>query len=135
MDFDVGAQYTRAQIQQLLGVPEDRRGGDWATGYARFGDELFVFCNVGSAGRTGHDYPNRWDGEQLVWSAKNRSNASQPLMRAVAGGSQPAHIFHRSADRSPFTYAGRAKAADIQDTTPVIVRWSFAKAPAKETVI
>jgi putative restriction endonuclease len=135
MDFDVGAQYTRAQIQQLLGVPEDRRGGDWATGYTRFGDELFVFCNVGSAGRTGHDYPNRWDGEQLVWSAKNRSNASQPLMRAVAGGSQPAHIFHRSADRSPFTYAGRAKAADIQDTTPVIVRWSFAKAPAKETVI
>jgi hypothetical protein len=47
MDFDVGAQYTRAQIQQLLGVPEDRRGGDWATGYARFGDELFVFVTSG----------------------------------------------------------------------------------------
>src|SRR5258708_1415436 len=70
--FEVGAQYTRAQIQQSLDVPEDRRGGDWATGYTRFADELFVFCNVGSAGRTGHDYPNRWDGEQLVWSAKSR---------------------------------------------------------------
>jgi putative restriction endonuclease len=90
-----------------------------------------VFCNVGSAGRTGHDYPNRWDGDQLVWSAKNRSNVSQPMMRAVASGSLPAHIFHRSADRSPFTYAGRAKAADMQDSTPVIVRWSFEQPPAK----
>ena len=74
MDFNVGAQYTRAQIQELLGVPEDRRGGDWATGYTRYENELFVFCNVDSAGRTGHDYPNQWDGEQLVWSAQNRSN-------------------------------------------------------------
>jgi hypothetical protein len=79
----------------------------------------------------GHDYPNRWDGEQLVWSAKNRSNISQPVMRAVADGSLSAHIFHRSADRMPFTYAGRAKAAEIQDTTPVILRWSFDQAPAK----
>jgi putative restriction endonuclease len=134
MEFEVGAQYTRAQIQQSLGVPEDRRGGDWATGYTRFGDELFVFCNVGSAGRTGHDYPNRWDGEQLVWSAKSRSNISQPVMRAVADGSLPAHIFHRSADRMPFTYAGRARAVDIQNTTPVILRWSFDQAPAKGAV-
>jgi putative restriction endonuclease len=135
MEFEAGAQYTRAEIQQLLGVPEeDRRGGDWATGYTRFGNELFVFCNVGSAGRTGHDYPNRWDGDQLIWSAKSRSNISQPIMRAVADGSLPAHIFHRSADRMPFTYAGRAKAVDIQDTTPVILRWSFDHAPAKDTI-
>jgi hypothetical protein len=134
MNFDVGTKYTRAQIQDLLGVPEDRRGGDWATGYTRFVDEFFVFCNVGSAGRTGHDYPNRWEGEQLVWSAKNRSNVSQPLMRAVAAGSLPAHIFHRSADRSPFTCAGRATAADVQDSTPVIVRWSFDQPPAKDSI-
>lgn len=134
MEFDTGTQYTRAQIQQLLGVPEDRRGGDWATGYTKFGDELFVFCNVGSAGRTGHDYPNRWDGNQLVWSAKGRSNVSQPLMRAIANGSLVTHIFHRSADRSPFTYAGRAKAVNIQNTKPVIVRWSFENAPTKRLV-
>jgi putative restriction endonuclease len=131
MNFEIGTQYTRAQIQDLLGVPEDRRGGDWATGYTRYEDELYVFCNVGSAGRTGHDYPNRWDGDHLVWSAKNRSNVSQPLMRAIAAGSLPAHIFHRSADRSPFTYAGRAKAVDVQDSTPVIVRWSFDQPPTK----
>ncbi|PSO19495.1 HNH endonuclease [Bradyrhizobium sp. MOS003] len=134
MEFEVGAQYTRAQIQQLVNVPEDRRGGDWATGYTRFGDELFVFCNVGSAGRTGHDYPNRWDGDELIWSAKNRSNTSQPIMRALANGSLPAHIFHRSADRMPFTYAGRAKAVEVQDTTPVVLRWSFDHAAAKGAV-
>ncbi|MEJ1937521.1 DUF3427 domain-containing protein, partial [Nostoc sp. NIES-2111] len=129
MEFDTGAQYTRAQIQQLLGVPEHRRGGDWATGYTKFGDELFVFCNVGSAARTGHDYPNRWDGEQLIWSAKNRPNVAQPIMRAIAAGALTTHVFHRSADRSPFTYAGRAKAVDIQNTTPVVVRWGFVTAP------
>ncbi|MBR0704585.1 hypothetical protein JQ599_32105 [Bradyrhizobium diazoefficiens] len=95
MEFETGAQYTRAQIQQLLAVPEDRRGGDWATGYTRFGDELFVFCNVGSAGRTGHDYPNRWDGDQLIWSAKSRSHISQPLMRAIADGSITTHSIGR----------------------------------------
>lgn len=132
MDFEVGGQYTRAQIQDLVGVPADRRGGDWATGYTRFDNELFVFCNVDSAGRTGHDYPNRWDGEQLVWSAKSRSNLSQPLMRAISEGSSPTHIFHRSADRSPFTYAGRAWASHIEDTTPVVVHWSFDLPPARE---
>lgn len=78
MNFDVGTQYTRAHILDILGVPEGRRGGDWATGYTRFTDELYVFCNVGSAGRTGHDYPNRWDGKQLIWSAK------KPLKRVSA---------------------------------------------------
>lgn len=134
MDFDVGAQYTRAQIQDILGLPDDRRGGDWTTGYTRFENELFIFCNIGSAGRTGHDYPNRWDGEQLIWSAKSRSNVSQPLMRAIAEGSLPTHIFHRSTDRSTFTYAGRARVAEIQDTKPVIVRWSFEQTPAREIV-
>ncbi|WP_441252109.1 HNH endonuclease [Tardiphaga sp. 71_E8_N1_1] len=131
MEFEVDAQFTRAQIQDLLDVPEERRGGDWDTGYTRFDNELFVFCNVDSSGRTGHDYPNRWDGQQLVWSAKNRSNISQPLMRAISDGSLPAHIFHRSADRSPFTYAGRARASQIEDTTPVVVHWSFDLPPAQ----
>src|ERR1700694_2021399 len=56
MEFEVGRQYTRAQVQDALNVPEDQRDGDWLTGYTRFNDELFVFCNVGTAGRTGHDY-------------------------------------------------------------------------------
>jgi putative restriction endonuclease len=63
--FEVGVQYTRAEVQEELSVPESRRGGDWDTGYTSYNGALYIFCNIGSAGRTGHDYPNRWDGEQL----------------------------------------------------------------------
>jgi putative restriction endonuclease len=124
--FEVGALYTRAQIQDALDVPEDRRGGDWATGYTTYDGQVYVFCNVGSAGRTGHDYPNRWDGSQLIWSAKSRSNIHQPLIQRMITGDTQVNIFHRSSDRSPFAYAGVGRVVEISDTTPVVVRWAFA---------
>ncbi|MGX4802062.1 HNH endonuclease [Bradyrhizobium guangdongense] len=129
--FEVGAEYTRADVQELLRVPESRRGGDWDTGYTSYNNELYIFCNIGAAGRTGHDYPNRWEGDDLVWSAKNRSRINQPLMQAIASG-LPARIFHRSVDRAPFVYAGMARAVDVRDSSPVKVRWSFADPPAKD---
>jgi hypothetical protein len=53
--FQVGEKYTRAEVQDALNVPEDRRGGDWDTGYTSYDGQIYVFCNVGTAGRTGHD--------------------------------------------------------------------------------
>ncbi len=132
MEFEVGGSYTRKSIQDQLGVPQDKRGGDWLTGYTKFNDEVFVFCNVGSAGRTGHDYPNHWVGEELVWSAKTRSQVEQPLMKLMASSDARVHVFFREADRAPFEYAGLAKAVDVRPTTPVVFRWSFdAVAPGK----
>jgi putative restriction endonuclease len=120
-----GEKYTRKEVQELLRVPEDRQGGDWDTGYTNYEGELYIFCNVGAAGRTGHDYPNRWDGHQLIWSAKNRSHLHQPTMQAIAERRVLPHIFWRSEDRAPFTYSGQGAAVEVQDTSPVVVRWYF----------
>jgi hypothetical protein len=125
MDFKIGNTYTRDGIQEVLKVPADRRSGIWNTGYTRFDGEVYVFCNVGIAGRTGNDYPNRWDRGELIWFGKNGSELGQPLMKAITSGATPVHIFWRR-DYGPFTYAGIGRAVNVRDTSPVEVRWRFA---------
>jgi putative restriction endonuclease len=125
--FKIGELYTRAEIQEALSVPEERRGGDWATGYTNYDGQIYVFCNVGMAGRTGHDYPNRWEDGQLIWSAKNRSSIRQPLIQRLVSGATPVNIFWRSADRSPFTYAGVGQPLEVTDASPVMIRWGFGR--------
>lgn len=124
--FKVGECYTREAVAEEIGLPQDRRkGGAWATGYSRWGHEVFIFCNVGTAGRTGHDYPNRWGGKVLEWSGKTGSKLSQPLIKAMISGDVAVHLFWRGQDRSPFTYAGRALPIAVRDTVPVEVSWTF----------
>lgn len=124
--FVVGANYTRDQIAELIGYPiEKRRGGDWATGYTKFESSYFVFCNVGEAGRTGHDYPNRWDGRDLIWFGKSRTRIDQPQVQEMVGGEFDVLIFWRASDRAAFTFAGLARALEVEDNSPVEVLWSF----------
>ncbi|MFN4297874.1 MAG: hypothetical protein ACK4FB_13665 [Brevundimonas sp.] len=130
MVFEVGATYTRDDVQTLLNVPEAQRGGNWDTGYNRYDSQLFVFCNVGSAGRTGHDYQNEWVGDQLVWFAKTGTHIGQPLMRLMTLGEIPVHVFWRANSRHPFTYQGLAQSIEVKDASPVRFRWSFAQPPA-----
>ncbi|GLS36255.1 hypothetical protein GCM10010869_18440 [Mesorhizobium tianshanense] len=123
--FDIGQNYTRADVQETLNVPHERRGGNWDTGYSEYEGAFYVFCNIGTAGRTGHDYENYWDGNVLVWRAKNGSNVRQPQIVKLLCGNLPVHVFYREEDRRPFTYAGCARAIEIDDVTPVKVSWSF----------
>lgn len=124
--FEVGRNYTREAVADEIGLPEDRRkGGVWATGYSRWRGEVFIFCNVGTAGRTGHDYPNRWDGKVLEWSGKTGSNLNQPLIQEMLSGAVAVHLFWRGKDRSPFTYAGLASPVGVRDTSPVEISWTF----------
>lgn len=122
--FRVGQRYTRDQVRAELGLLP-MTGGDWATGYARCDEEVFVFCNIGTAGRTGHDYPNRWSGAQLVWFGKTTSRIEQPLIRAMLDGVLTTHVFWRAQDRGPFVYAGVGVAEGAWGSEPVEVHWSF----------
>jgi hypothetical protein len=82
--FSVGHRYTREAVADLIALPSNRRkGGTWVTGYTRYNNEIFIFCNVGVPGRTGHDYPNRWLGKKLVWFGKTHASADQPLIGVV----------------------------------------------------
>ncbi|WP_331373239.1 HNH endonuclease [Sinorhizobium chiapasense] len=121
-----GLLFTRATVQEALQVPDDLRGGDWDTGYTQYQDEFFIFCNIGVAGRTGHDYDNYWDGETLVWRAKRGTNVSQPQIARLASERYPVHIFYRYEDRAPFVYAGQGRVTQVLDTQPVTIHWTFA---------
>lgn len=121
--FDVGKPYAREQVAERIGMPQERRGGNWDTGYDSFNGEYFIFCNIGVAGRTGHDYANRWHDNRLIWYAKSRSRLGQPQIEQLLSGQMPVHMFWRGKDRAAFTYAGLAVAESVQDTSPVEVTW------------
>ncbi|HEX3365773.1 HNH endonuclease [Phenylobacterium sp.] len=126
MTFEPGQIYTRNEVQDLLAVPPDKRQGQWRNGYPKYAGQLFIFCNVGAPGRTGHDYANSWDGDDLVWEGRTGATADQPLMREIASGSLPIHVFWRSDNSDPsFIYRGLGRPVSVERTIPVRFRFSF----------
>lgn len=123
--FRISKTYTRRQIFDILSVPEERRGGDWLTGYHKHQEEWFVFAGVGVPGRNGHDYENKWIANRLFWKGKTGSRLRQTSISELVGGEFPVNIFWRSDNRAAFSYAGLARAAEVRDTVPVTVVWSF----------
>ena len=121
--FVVGSVYTRDDVYRVMNVPEPRRKGNWETGYNRFEDDLFIFANVGSAGRSGHDYANHWIGDELAWEAKNGTTIEQPQIRWMLNPTGKVFLFTRENDRAPFTFEGLATAVKVENTTPVSIRW------------
>jgi hypothetical protein len=122
-NFTVGADYTREQVAERVGMPEVRRRGNWDTGWDTYGNEHFIFCNIGIPGRTGHQYANRWQNGRLIWSAKRGTRLGQAQVNSLLSGTVPVHIFWRGRSRAPFTYAGLAIAEAAQDVSPVEVTW------------
>lgn len=124
--FTVGNKYTRREIKERVGLDPNARGGAWDTGYVQHAGADFVFCHVGHAGRTGHDYRNYFDGDDLVWRGKTGSHKHQPTIRRMTASGAEVHIFWRANDRDPFTYAGLGIASNAgSDDVPVEVRWRF----------
>ena len=76
--FEPNQIYSRLQVYKLLNVPKEKRRGNWETGYNSYGGNLYIFCNVGASGRSGHDYDNRWlDDGRFQWFAKERTHVGQ----------------------------------------------------------
>ena len=123
--FEFGSSYSREQVASRIGMPTERQGGAWMTDYDKWNGEFFVFCNVGVAGRSGHDYANRWNGKVLEWFAKTGTHLGQKIISELIDGSHPIHVFWRGKDRAAFTYAGRAEPLEVFDETPVRIVWSF----------
>ncbi len=125
MRFVTGNKYTRADIKELAGVGRKAKGGPWDTGIVEHDGEFLVFANVGTEGRTGHDYDNRWEGESLRWHHKRGSRVDWPSVKGLLGDSRVVHVFWRSSNSEAFEYAGFAKPIEVIDSTPVGVLWSF----------
>lgn len=123
--FRVGQEYTRAAIFDLLGLDPHQSGGNWFTGYNRHEDDWYIFAGVGARGRTGHKYGNHWAGDRLVWEGKTGSHLDQASIRSLLDPPGRVYVFTRDDDRSPFTYEGSARAAEVRATVPVTVVWAF----------
>ena len=72
--------------------------------------EFFIFANVGTAGNTGHDYDNRWEGKRLRWHHQRRSHIAWPRVRELLEPGRRIHVFWRTAEEKSVRIRGRSNA-------------------------
>ncbi len=125
--FQVGEKYTRRDVYEIMQVPEEKRRGNWETGYNQFGDDLFIFPIVGAPATGGYDYNNHWDGDEFVWYAKEGTRLRQPQIQWMLHPTGKVFLFTRDTVRQPFTFHGLATAVAWEDTSPVMIRWRIHK--------
>lgn len=125
LNFNVGSTYSRADVKELAGVGRTAKGGPWDTGIVEHDGEFLIFTNVGTEGRTGHDYDNRWKGELLRWYHKRGSRVEWPSVKKLLLAESTVHVFWRSSNSDSFEYAGCARRTEVFDNSPVEVLWSF----------
>ncbi|MGD0030628.1 DUF3427 domain-containing protein [Paenibacillus illinoisensis] len=124
--FIVGEYYTRKDVYRIVNVPDDKQGGNWDTGYTRYNNDSYVFANVGTAGRTGHDHPNRFDGNDLEWFGKKGSKLSHDSMQSLIYPRGKVYIFAREDSYdTQFVYIGNGSVKSFEDTSPVRIVWQF----------
>jgi hypothetical protein len=121
--FVAGHQYTREGIFDILGIEPRPKGGNWFTGYNSHGDDWYVFTHIESAGRTGHDYGNAWEGSLLRWRGKTGSRLHHDSIQSMLNPEGRVLVFAREQDRGPFTFLGAAQAERSADTVPVTIWW------------
>ncbi|RQZ39661.1 DUF3427 domain-containing protein [Burkholderia sp. Bp9090] len=122
--FIIGHLYSRRDVFKIIGI-DDPKGGAWYTGYTSHQRDWFIFCGIGTSGRTGHSYPNHFIGNDLVWFGKTRTTTQQPAIKSLTSNNSRVYIFYRNNNRDLFTFAGIAKAKTIKDSIPVEVLWTF----------
>ena len=115
--FKRGTPYSREEIGKIARPENPPRGGDWHTGYSRIEDDLFIFMNIGVAGRTGHDFENFYDdkSQTLIWFSKPNTHSSTPTFQKILRGELRLHFFARWATRSPFTFLGQGSIIHFED--------------------
>lgn len=128
--FVIGRAYSRSDVFDLIGLRPHPTGGPWFTGHTEHGSDWFIFCGIGTAGRTGHDYGNHFEGDRLAWSGKTNSALRQPSVQRLLNTEGRIYLFYREQDRDPFTFAGLARPVEVFDETPVRVLWEFSSTDA-----
>ena len=123
--FETSKKYSRADVKEIAGLPRNAKGSNWDTGIVAHENEFVIFANVGTEGRTGHDYDNRWETERFRWYHKQGSRLRWPSVQSLLKEGRRVHIFWRESNSAPFEYAGLATAVEVVDKTPVEILWSF----------
>ena len=125
LTFERGARYTRPDVKERAGLPRDAKGGNWDTGVVAHENEFIIFTNVGTEGRTGHNYGNRWEGSCLRWYHKGGSHLGWRSVQKLLEPAVSVHVFWRTSNEAAFEYAGPGRVVELADTSPVEILWSF----------
>lgn len=130
--FIPGREYHKADIYKILSVPKERQKGSWNTGYARYDGAYYIFANIGIAGRTGHDYDNKWGSEEkdvLIWYGKNGSHLRQKSIKELMDRKVLVHIFTREKERGLFCYRGLGiyREYKVVENKPIMIVWDIIK--------
>lgn len=112
--FKVNNLYSRKDIYELLNV--EKTGGNWNTGYNNYEDNWYIFANISTSGRTGHDYNNHWIGNRLYWKGKTNSKINHDSIQDMINGNSRVHIFTRTdSNITKFTYQGKGSVYEVED--------------------
>ncbi len=126
LSFIIGNIYSRKDVYKILNIPKEKQGGIWNTGYATFNNDIYIFVNVNSAGRTGHDYDNRFIGNDLQWFSKNTHSLNAPTIQSMLNPKGRIYIFTRESNKNIFfTYQGIGHVKEYDDTKPVRILWKI----------
>lgn len=124
--FVIGEEYSRKNVKAIIKHPEpESTSGNWGGGYPSFEGCYFVFANLGTAGRTGHDYPNLLVNDRLYWFS-NGASIHTPSLKSMISGKNEVYIFTReNSSNVNFVFQGLGYVKDYEDTKPAHVVWGF----------
>ena len=129
LHFELGQKYSRSDIKELAGLSRTAKGGPWDTGIVEHDGEHLIFATIGEEGRTGHNYANDWEGDNLRWSHRARSRPDWPSVQRLLGEDVRVHAFWRRSNSDAFTYAGRVRPIEVLRESPVSVLWGLVDSP------
>lgn len=123
--FLVEREYNKSDIYNLLDVPIKNRKGSSDTGYRSYSGAIFIFANIGVAGRTGVNHGNYWENDHLVWFGKSKSHPEQKLIKIMLSNEVDVHIFTRNDSKKAFTYKGVGQTIAYERNKPIKIVWSL----------
>ena len=115
--FNRGSEYTRDEIGKIARPDNPPNGGNWATGYDRIENNLFVFMNIGVSGKTGHNFENDYDEEsnKIIWFSKPNKHSSNPTFQKLLSGELTPYFFARWDQKPPFRFLGTGSIKTFED--------------------
>lgn len=126
MPFIIGNEYSRKDIYRIINVPPEKQEGNWNTGYTLYNNDYFVFVNINSPGRTGHNYQNRFIGSKLEWYGKKGSSINHNTIKKMLNPDGYVYIFTSENNVTPyFVFRGNGIANEYFDESPVKIIWRF----------
>ena len=123
MEFKKGSQYSRDDIHNLYFDCPVQPGGRWTSGFVnpKGTDDLIIFMNIDVPGKTGHNYPNKYDEVQkkIIWYGDTGSHSQQPTFKKLLKYELTAHFFARWDKKNKyFLYLGVGKNYSYKDNQP-----------------